>query len=59
MMHLEDWFRSWVPESVFCAGGGWSSVEAWYTTALNIEEVLSGAVDSHMHVFVAEVIKFF
>ena len=39
-MHLEDWFRSWVPESVYCAGGGWSS------SALDIEEVLSGAVDS-------------
>ena len=20
--HLEDWFRSWVPDSVFSAGGG-------------------------------------
>ena len=24
---LEDWFRSWVPDSVFSAGGGRSSVE--------------------------------
>ena len=42
MGQLEDWFRSWVPDSVFSAGGGRSSVEAWYTTALDIEEVLSG-----------------
>ena len=49
MGQLEDWFRSWVPDSVFCAGGGRSSVEAWYTTALDIEEVLSGVVDSDDH----------
>ena len=42
MVQLEDWFRSWVPDSVFSAGGRRSSVEAWYTTALDIEEVLSG-----------------
>ena len=29
MGQLEDWFRSWVPESVFSAGGGRGSVEAW------------------------------
>ena len=34
-------------------------MEAWYTTALDIEEVLAGAVDSHVHVFVADVIKSF
>ena len=22
MGHLDDWFRSWVPDSVFSAGGG-------------------------------------
>ena len=38
MGQLDDWFRSWVPDSVFRAGGGRSSVEAWYTTALDIEE---------------------
>ena len=40
MGQLEDWFRSWVPDSVFSAGGGRSSVEAWKTTALDIAEVL-------------------
>ena len=56
---LEDWFRSWVPDSVFSAGSGRGSVEAWYTSALDIEEVLSGASDSHLHLFVADVIKSF
>ena len=59
MGQLEDWFRSWVPDSVFSAGGGRSSVEAWYTTALDIEEVLSGFADSDVRLFVADVIKSF
>ena len=59
MCQLEGWFRSWVPDSVFSAGGGRSSVEAWYTTALDIEEVLSGVVDSDVHLFVADVVKSF
>ena len=42
MSQLDDWFKSWVPDSVFSAGGGRGSVEAWYTSALDIEEVLSG-----------------
>ena len=49
-------FRSWVLDSVFSAGGGRGSVEAWYTSALDIEEVLSGASDSHLHLFVADVV---
>ena len=59
MVQLDDWFRSWVPDSVFSAGGGRGSVEAWYTTALDIEEVLSGAADPHVHLFIADVIKSF
>ena len=58
MGQQEDWFRSWVPDSVSGAGGGRSSVEAWYTTALDIEEVLSGVVDSDVHLFVADVFFF-
>ena len=57
MVQLEDWFRSWVPASVLSAGGGRESVEAWYTAALDIEEVLSGAADSDVHLFVVDVIK--
>ena len=57
MVQFEHWFKSWVPDSVFSAGGGRGSVEAWYTSALDIEEVLSGASDSHLHLFVCGVIK--
>ena len=59
MGRLEDWFRSSVPDSVFSAGGGRSSVEAWNTTALDIEEVLSDVGDSDIHLFVADVIESF
>ena len=60
MGQLDDWFKSWVPDSVFSAGrGGRGSVEAWYTSSLDIEEVLSGAADSHVHLFVADVVKSF
>ena len=38
---------------------GRSSVEAWYSTALDIEEVLSGFSDSDVHVSVADVVKSF
>ena len=59
MVQLEAWFQSWVPDSVFSAGGGRSPVEAWYTTAVDVEEVLSGVVDFDVHIFVADVIKSF
>ena len=59
MGQLGDWFKSWVPDSVFSAGGGRGSVEAWYTSSLDIEEVLAGATDSHVHLFVADVVKSF
>ena len=59
MSQLDGSFRSWVPDSVFSVGGGRGSVEAWYTSALDIEEVLAGASDSHLHLFVADVIKSF
>ena len=42
-----------MPDSVFSAGGGRGSVEAWYTSALDTEEVLVGAADSDIHLFVA------
>ena len=49
MGQLDGWFKSWVPDSVFSAGGGY----------LDIEEVLAGAADSHVHLFVTGVIKSF
>ena len=43
----------------FSAGGGRSSGEAWYTTALDAEESLSGIVDSDVHIFVVDVVEYF
>ena len=34
-------------------------MEAWYTSSLDIEEVLSGVADSDVHLFVADVMKVF
>ena len=48
LRHLDDWLRSWLPLSVFSAGGG---------RALDFEEVLSGLSESHVHIFVADVSK--
>ena len=59
MLQLEDWSRSWVPDSVFSAGRGRGSVGAWYSSALEHEEVLTGAADSDIHLFVADVVKSF
>ena len=59
MSQLDCWFKSWVPDSVFSAGGGRCSVEARYASSVDIEEVLTGATDSDIHLFVADVIKSF
>ena len=44
---------------MFSAGGGRRSVEAWNSTALDLEESLSGALDSDVHISVADVVKSF
>ena len=59
LAHLQDWFYSWVPDSVFSAGKGVSSVDAWYTTSIDIEEVLSNTGHDDFHFFVADVVKSF
>ena len=41
---------------MFSLGNGLSSVEAWFSVALDIEEVLSGAGGDQLHVLVADVI---
>ena len=46
LAHLKDWFYSWVPDSVFSAGKGVSSVDAWYATSIDIEEVLGHGCSS-------------
>ena len=57
--HLRQWVEGWLPRSVFSLGNGLSSVEAWFSTALDIEEVLSGTGGDQLHVLVADVIKSF
>ena len=57
--HLREWVEGWLPESVFSLGNGLSSVEAWFSTALDVEDVLSGTGDDQLHVMVADVIKSF
>ena len=59
MGQLDGWFQSWVRQSVFSAGGGRGSDEAWKTSALDIEEVLSDATDSDVHIFVDDVMESF
>ena len=59
LAHLKEWFCSWVPDSVFSAGKGVSSVDAWYATSIDIEEVLSHTRRSDFHIFVADVVKSF
>ena len=59
MQHLHSWSESWVPRSAFSAGGGRSSVKAWYSTALDLEKSFSGALDYDVHFFVADVVKSF
>ena len=59
LRHLDSWLQSWLPLSVFSAGGGRGSVDAWYSTALDFVEVFSGLSESHVHVFVADVVKSF
>ena len=56
--HLREWVEGWLPKSVYSLGNGLSSVEAWFSTALDIEDVLSGTGDQ-LHVMVADVIKSF
>ena len=49
--HLQAWCDSWLPQSVFSAGKGRSSFDAWYSTSLDIEESVGkslGAVDRNI-----------
>ena len=57
--HLREWVEGWLPKSVLSLGNGLSSVEAGFSTALDIEEVLSGAGGDQLHVMVTDVIKSF
>ena len=57
--HLREWVEGWLPKSVFSLGNGLSLVEAWFSSALDIEEVLSGTGGDQLNVIVADVIKSF
>ena len=57
--HLREWVEGWLPKSVFSLGKGLSSVEALFSVALDIEEVLSGTGGDQLHVMVVYVIKSF
>ena len=57
--HLREWVEGWLLQAVKSLCNGLSSVEAWFSTALDIEEVLSGSGGDQLHVMVADVIKSF
>ena len=57
--HLREWVEGWLPKSVYSSGNGLSSVEAWFSTALEVEEFLSGTGGDQLHVMVADVIQSF
>ena len=57
---FKGWFDSWVPDSVFSAGNGRSSDGGLVFYCIwTLEESLSGAVDSEVHICVADVVKSF
>ena len=56
---LREWVDGWLPKSVFSLGNGLCSVEAWFSTALDVEEVLAGTGGDQLHVMVADVIRSF
>ena len=60
---LLDAYIAMIPKadgaSVFSLGNGLSSVDVWFSTALEIEEVLSGIGGDQLHVMVADVVKSF
>ena len=51
-------FRLWASVRIsYSAGGERSSVEAWYSTTFDIEDVLSGVVEVDLSIFVADVLQ--
>ena len=54
--HLREWVEGWLSKCVYSLGNGLSSVEAWFSTALDFEEVVSGTGGDQLHVMVADVI---
>ena len=59
LAHVQDWFYAWVLASAHGAGQGDSSVDAWFSTSIDIREILSNARHGDFHIFVADVVKSF
>ena len=59
LTHLKERVQNWIPQSVFSLGNEVSSDEAWFSIALDIEEVSSGGGGDQLHVIVADVIESF
>ena len=57
--HLREWVEGWFRQLVLSLGNGLSSAEAWFSTALEIEEVGAGTGGDQLHVMVANVNKSF
>ena len=57
--HLQDWVKGWVPVLVFSLGNRASSVDAWFSSAVEIDEVLSEASVNQLHVLVFNIILSF
>ena len=51
MGQLEEWFQSWRPDSVKKLAVGVALSRLGKTTALDIQEVLSGVAESLMYIF--------
>ena len=55
--HLTGWFQSWMPDSVFSAGGARSSEEAWYPQPWKLRRSLLGRATLMCIFFAADVVK--
>ena len=59
LARTQDWFYPWAPDSVFNACKGVSSVDDWYSTTIDVEDVLSATRHRDFHISVADVVKSF
>ena len=60
MLQLEDWSKSWVLDSVFSAGGVVGvRLRPGVPLHLTLKKCSLVLSDSHVHVFVADVVKSF
>ena len=54
-----DRLTSWIFDCEFSGRRGRSSVAAWFSTALDVDENLGNVEDDYFHIFVADVAKKF